>query len=48
MEVPATHNFIANGIIVHNSARLRQYERELKIEVPRLIQYYTGVRMTTA
>jgi hypothetical protein len=29
------------------SARLRQYERELKIEVPRLIAFYKGLRMTT-
>ena len=27
------------------SARLRQYERELKIEVPRLIQYYKAMRV---
>jgi cell wall-associated NlpC family hydrolase len=30
------------------SARLRQYERELKVEVPRLIAWYKGLRMTTA
>lgn len=27
------------------SARLRQYERELKVEIPRLQAYYKGVRM---
>lgn len=27
------------------SARLRQYERELKIEIPRLMAYYKGLRM---
>jgi hypothetical protein len=27
------------------SARLRQYERELKIEIPRLIQFYKAFRM---
>jgi len=30
------------------SARLRQYERELKQEIPRLIAYYKGLRMTVA
>lgn len=27
------------------SARLRQYERELKVEIPRLIAFYKGLRM---
>ncbi len=27
------------------SARLRQYERELKIEIPRLVQYYKAMRV---
>lgn len=27
------------------SARLRQYERELKIEIPRLVQFYKAMRM---
>jgi len=30
------------------SARLRQYERELKESIPKLIAYYKGIRMTTA
>jgi hypothetical protein len=30
------------------SARLRQYERELKLEIPRLVAFYKGLRMTTA
>jgi hypothetical protein len=30
------------------SARLRQYERELKIEIPRLVAYYKGLRMAVA
>lgn len=29
------------------SARLRQYQAELKIEIPRLIAYYKGIRMAT-
>lgn len=28
------------------SARLRQYERELKVEIPRLIGFYKGLRMS--
>jgi hypothetical protein len=30
------------------SARLRQYERELKIEIPKLVAYYKGLRMAVA
>jgi len=48
IEVPRTHNFIANGVVVHNSARLRQYERELKIELPKLKQFYAGIRFISA
>jgi hypothetical protein len=47
IEVPKTHNFVANQVVVHNSARLRQYERELKIEIPRLVSFYKGLRMVS-
>ena len=30
------------------SARLRQYERELKLEIPRLVAFYKGLRMIVA
>jgi hypothetical protein len=30
------------------SARLRQYERELKVEIPRIISFYKGLRMSVA
>ena len=38
--------------VIHNSpenagysARLREYERELKVEIPRLVGFYKGIRM---
>jgi hypothetical protein len=54
LEVPEFECFgIGQGVIVHNSsatnagfgARLTQYQKELKEVVPKLTQYYKGLRM---